>query len=114
MIRKLGGAFALQTPVALIVANVCQIHMDTRIKRDAKFAIVTMGVRLDNRAICTRDNVYVERDSQGVDVIVAQLDFLIIHAVNVVIVIWKVRFQLRMPANKFLVIRAANALVRHL
>lgn len=114
VIRKLVDVFARRIVKALTVANVCQTPTDIRIKRDANFAIVIMVVRLDNPAICIRDNVFVVKDSPVVVVIGVRLASSIIHVVNDVAVIWKVQFQLRMPVNRFRVMRAANARAKHL
>lgn len=114
VIRKLVDVFARRIVKALTAANVCQTPTDIRIKMDANFAIVIMVVRLGNPAICIRGNVFVVKDSPVVVVIGVRLAFSIIHIVNDVVVIWKVQFQHRMPVNRFLVMRAANAHAKHL
>lgn len=72
--RKLGNVSALHIVKESTVANVCQTHMDIRIKKDANFVIVIIVVQLDSPVICLRDNVYVVKDSQVADVNVAPLD----------------------------------------
>lgn len=69
VIQKLDDAFVHRRVKVLIAINVCQIHMDGNIKKDASYAIATTLDRLDNRVIFTLDNVYVVKDSPAVNVI---------------------------------------------
>lgn len=94
--RKVDVVFVHQIAKESNAINVCRIHSIGNIRKDVNYVIVIITVQLDNRVICIRENVCVEKDLPVVDVINVQLAISIFHdAKDVIAIVMVQSFQIQ-------------------